>query len=149
MSSMADIVTTPETEPTATLSIIGSEGTREFIRYTVASAIALGIDITTLFALTNWFNVSYLLSGAIAFTLGLLIVYVLSVRWVFEHRVTRNWSTEFFIFALIGLVGLGINEAFLWFFTSIFGVYYLLSKIASVVAVFTWNFCARKYLLFR
>ncbi len=145
----SDIVTTPEAAPAATLSVLGSSGTREFIRYIAASALALAIDVATLSILTSWFAVPYLLSGAIAFTLGLVTVYTLSIWWVFDHRTARNWSTEFILFAVIGLIGLLINEVFLYVFTTALGLHYLLSKAASVIAVFTWNFCARKFLLFR
>lgn len=52
------------------------------------------------------------------------------------------------MFALIGLVGLGLNELVLWLLTGLLGVFYLTSKIASVALVFTWNFAARKWFLF-
>jgi len=143
-----DIVITPEAEPTASLSLLGSEGTREFIRYTVASAIALSADFAALAMLTNVFDVSYLFSGAIAFILGLCIIYLLSVRWVFAHRHLRNATLEFAIFAGIGLIGLGLNELILWLLTGFFGVYVLISKITSVIFVFSWNFAARKFSLF-
>ena len=97
---MSDIVTSPEGEPTATLSMLGSAGTREFIRYFFASLIALIVDIGALTILTSWFAVPYLYSGALAFTLGLLTAYVLSVTWVFEHRHTRSWVAEFAFFSL-------------------------------------------------
>ncbi len=144
-----DIVTTPEAETSSTLSTIGSRGLHEFIRYVAASAIALLIDTGSLFLMTSIFEVPYLISGAIAFTLGLAMVYVLSVVWVFENRVVRSRLAEFAAFALIGIIGLAMNEAILWLLTSAFGFYYLVSKIGSVAVVFTWNFFARKHLLFR
>jgi putative flippase GtrA len=131
------------------MSALGSEGVREFVRYFAASAVALVVDALLLYVLTSIVGVPYLYSGAIAFLLGLVIVYVLSIVWVFEHRTSVHPGVEFLVFALIGLVGLGVNEGVLYVLTGIYGVYYLVSKIASVVVVFTWNFFARKYMLFR
>lgn len=145
----ADIATSPEAAPTSTLSTLGAEGVHEFIRYFVASLIALGIDIGSLWLLTSVFAVPYLLSGALAFVLGLITVYFLSVRWVFSKRMVRNPHLEFALFALIGIIGLALNEAILWVLTGYFGFFYLLSKVASVIVVFSWNFAARKWLLFR
>lgn len=145
----ADIATSPESAPTSTLSTLGAEGIHEFIRYFVASLVALIIDVGSLWVLTSLLGVPYLLSGAVAFTLGVITVYILSVRWVFSERMVRNPHLEFLLFAGIGLVGLGINELVLWALTSIGGVFYLVSKMASVVVVFSWNFAARKWLLFR
>jgi len=147
--SGTDIATTPESESAPLLRAIGSPGLHEFIRYTLASVAALCVDISILWLLTSIIGISYLLAGAIAFLLGLTLIYVLSISWVFEHRtVTKPWA-EFSAFALIGLIGLGINELVLWLFTGVFGFYYLLSKLASVVFVFSWNFGARKWILFR
>lgn len=147
--SDTDIVTTPEAETTPALSTMGSEGLHEFIRYVVASAIALLVDAGLLWLLTDFGQISYLLSGAIAFTAGLTVVYLFSVYWVFEARAVESRSAEFLIFAMIGLVGLGLNEVVLYVLTGTFGLFYLVSKAASVVVVFSWNFAARKWLLFR
>ncbi|MBI5644470.1 GtrA family protein [Candidatus Kaiserbacteria bacterium] len=144
----ADIVTSPEAATTPSVEALGSNTFHEFIRYFVASGAALILDTGLLWLLTSVFNVPYLISGAISFLVGLTSVYVLSIIWVFEHRAVRSPSAEFLIFCLIGAIGLGINEIMLWLFTSLFGFYYLVSKLASVVVVFSWNFFARKFLLF-
>jgi putative flippase GtrA len=47
------------------------------------------------------------------------------------------------------MVGLGLNEVFIWFFTAEVGFYYLISKIISAIIVLFWNFFARKYVLFK
>lgn len=128
---------------------LGSEDVHEFIRYTIASLIALTIDLGLLWALTTIAQISYLLSGAIAFGAGLVTIYFLSVYWVFGERRVHNRGAEFVVFAGIGLFGLFINEFVLYVCTALFGMYFLLSKIVSVAIVFTWNFAARKWLLFR
>jgi len=53
------------------------------------------------------------------------------------------------IFALVGGIGLGLNEVFLWLFTEMFAYHYLVSKLFSTGFVYLWNFAARKILLFR
>jgi putative flippase GtrA len=147
--SDGDIVTAPEKEVAPSLEALGSETTREFLRYLAASALALLIDTGTLWILTSVLNVQYLISGAVAFLLGLSVVYILSVLWVFEHRSLRSVPVEFLVFATIGVIGLALNEGVLWLFTGFFGFHYLASKGISVVIVFSWNFIARKFLLFR
>lgn len=147
--SEPDIVTSPESAVTPGISSIGSEGLHEFIRYVVASAIALAVDAGLLWLLTDFGQISYLLSGAVAFTAGLTIVYLFSIYWVFETRAVRSRGAEFLVFAIIGLIGLGLNEVILYILTSMFGLFYLFSKAASVVVVFSWNFATRKWILFR
>ncbi|MDP3066390.1 MAG: GtrA family protein, partial [Methanobacteriaceae archaeon] len=56
---------------------------------------------------------------------------------------------EFGVFTIIGIVGLALNEVFIWAFTEKLQLYYLYSKIISAVIVLFWNFFARKFTLFR
>lgn len=144
-----DLATNPDAITAPVVSTIGSEGIHEFIRYFAASVIALCIDFGLLWFLTAWFDIPYLLSGALSFTTGMVVIYFLSVYWVFGERTLRNQHVEFLIFAAIGLVGLALNHIILYLFTSVFGLFFLLSKIFSVIVVFSWNFAARKWLLFR
>lgn len=145
---MADLATSPETERGSIVSALGAESTHEFARYFVASLAALAVDAGFLWAFTEHIGLHYLLSGALSFTMGLIVIYGLSVTWVFSHRRVHSPVLEFAVFAGVGLIGLLLNGLALWFFTSVLGLYYLLSKALSVVIVFTWNFAARKRALF-
>ncbi len=145
----ADIATSPEAELHNTVSLLSAGSTHEFIRYFFAALFALLLDVGGLWLLVHIFNLPYLLAGGLSFSLGIVCIYVLSVLWVFEQRGLRDRKVEFLIFVGIGLIGLIINEAILWFFTSALGFFYLISKIVSVVVVFLWNYSARKMILFR
>lgn len=120
----------------------------QLFRYTFVGGFAFIIDFGTLFVLTEYFHIYYLISAAIAFIIGLIINYFLSVKWVFNSRSVENKLLEFTLFTLIGLVGLSLNELFIWMLTDIFLIYYLLSKIITALIVYSWNFFARKFLLF-
>ena len=120
----------------------------QLFRYTFVGGFAFLIDFSTLFALTEYLHIHYLVSAGIAFIIGLIINYFLSVKWVFNSRSINNKWLEFGIFTLIGLVGLSLNELFIWMLTDIFLIYYLLSKIITALIVYSWNFFARKFLLF-
>ena len=120
----------------------------QLFRYTFVGGIAFLADFGTLFALTEFLNIHYLISAAIAFILGLTVNYFLSVKWVFNIRTVNNKLLEFWLFALIGIIGLGLNELFIWIFTDLLSIYYLLSKIITTAIVYFWNFLARKFFLF-
>lgn len=121
----------------------------QLFRYLFVGGAAFIVDLTLLFILTNYLGVYYLISAAIAFILGLIINYFLSVKWVFNRRNLENRTFEFGIFAVIGIIGLGLNEVFIWFFTQDLQIYYLFSKILAAVIILFWNFFARKFMLFR
>ena len=121
----------------------------QLLRYLFVGGAAFIVDFISLYILTDFFGIYYLISAAIAFSLGLLVNYFLSVSWVFNQRKLKNRNYEFGVFAIIGIVGLGLNEVIIWFFTQELLIYYLLSKIFAAVIILFWNFFARKYVLFR
>ena len=121
----------------------------QLFRYAFVGGFAFIIDFGSLFILTEFFGIYYLISAPIAFILGLITNYILSIVWVFKKRKFRNKSFEFGMFGLIGIVGVGLNELFIWYFTEYVHLYYLTSKIISTGFVFLWNFFVRKSMLFR
>ncbi|MDP6511686.1 MAG: GtrA family protein [SAR202 cluster bacterium] len=126
-------------------SVLGGE----IARYLVAGGTAWLLDVTLLYLLTEFVGLHYLLSAAISFTVGVAITYVLSTIWVFKARAMQNRGAELAVFGTIGVVGLGLNELFLWFFTDPIAMHYMVGKVFSTVFVLAWNFAARKYMLFR
>ena len=121
----------------------------QLFRYLFVGGAAFIVDFLSLFILTDFFGIYYLISAAIAFILGLIANYFLSISWVFNKRKLKNRHFEFGVFAVIGIIGLGFNEIFIWFFTQDLQIYYLLSKILAAVIILFWNFLARKFILFR
>jgi len=121
---------------------------KQFLKYAVVGAVAFFFDFGILFTLTHFFDVPYLISATFSFIVGLAVNYILSLKYVFKERTYSNKVFEFTVFAVIGVVGLGLNDLFLWLITEKFGVYYLLSKIITTAIVFFWNFSARKFILF-
>jgi len=120
----------------------------QLFKYFFVGGIAYTVDFGSLFILTDIVKIHYLISAAIAFTLGLITNYTLSIFWVFSKRTVDNKRLEFIIFSIIGVVGLGLNEGIIWFFTETVHFHYLISKVFSTVVVFFWNFFARKKILF-
>ena len=121
----------------------------QFFRYIFVGGAAFIVQFSSLFLFTDVFSIYYLVSAAIAFILGLIANYALSISWVFNKHTLDNMWSEFTIFTFIGVVGLCLNELFMWFFTDYVGFYYLISNIIAAALILFWNFSARKVTLFR
>ena len=118
----------------------------QFIRYSFVGGIAAIVNIGMLYVFTDICHIYYLISSAISFILGLLVNYILSKQFVFQEEISISKTKEFLIYAIIGVLGLGIDTLLLGLFTSIVGIYYMISKIFSTMIVFIWNFTSRKIL---
>jgi putative flippase GtrA len=121
----------------------------QLFRYAFVGCGAYLVDFGSLFLLTEYAGLHYLISAALAFCGGLLTNYLLSVAWVFNRRGDLSRAAEFGTFALIGLVGLLLNEVIIGLGVELLDIHYLLAKIVATVFVFAWNFLLRKRLLFR
>lgn len=120
----------------------------QLFRYFFVGGLAFAVDFALLWALTEFAGMHYTLSAAISFTAGLAVNYLISIRWVFRERTLQSRAAEFTVFAVIGVVGIGLNVSIIWTATEWLSIHYLVSKIVATAIVFLWNFFARKYILF-
>ena len=131
----------------------------QFFRYLFVGGFAFVVDYGTLMLLVEVFGFNAKLAAVIAFILGLAVNYVLSTLWIFKNSKIGNRLAEFAAFALIGVIGLGINELIIWLFDDVIAPrqplsfipedkYYLIGKLVSTAIVFIWNFAARKFIIF-
>ncbi len=120
----------------------------DLVRYAAASAAALLVDYGALLALNKLAGVDYLLAAAAGFCAGLVVVYLLSVRYVFSGRRVLPPRAEFLGFLATGLLGLLVNETLMSLFVGGFGVSVALAKIPTAGCVFLLNFTTRRALLF-
>lgn len=142
LSSIKDLINKLLKHPTESTHI-------QFFRYIFVGGVAFFVDFSSLYLLTDFLGVYYLISAALAFILGLITNYLLSITWVFNKRSFDNLTVEFGLFSFIGIIGLGLTEIFIWFFTAELGMYYMISKIITAILILFWNFFARKLALFR
>ncbi len=121
----------------------------QLFRYLIVGGVAFIVDFGLLAFLTEKFELPYQLSACISFVAGLTVNYVLSIFWVFNSQAQGRSAkvAEFTLFAIVGVVGLGLNALIMWLFTEKAGFHYLLSKIVSTIIVFAWNFFARRSII--
>lgn len=120
----------------------------QFFRYCFVGGLAFLVDYGLLYLLSDKVGLHYLLSASIAFIAGLVVNYLISTFWVFSESKYEDKRKEFAIFAIIGVIGLGLTEGLMWLFTDLAGLHYMLSKLITAALVLLWNFIARKLILF-
>ncbi len=149
----------------------------EFLRYIVVGGIAFVVDFGSLwlckeFLLSKEESYSIYLATAIGFLLGLIVNYVLSLKFVFTQAKDQGKGRDtksFAIFAVIGIIGLGLTELGMYVgcdllkpqlnscltYLGDFIKYdlvkygYLLVKCVVTAVVLLWNYAGRKIIIFR
>jgi putative flippase GtrA len=120
----------------------------ESAKYFLVSVAALAVDYGLLVSLTEFAGLNYLVSAAISFTAGLVLNYILSVRFVFRERRLESKRLEMLGFALIGLAALALNEMLMMALVGWAGLGYALAKLPATGIGFIFNFGVRRAFLF-
>lgn len=120
----------------------------KFFRYVFVGGFAFIVDFLTLYILKRYMH--YLIAIAIAFILGLVVNFILSKKVVFtEDAVVSKVESEFTLYGIIGLIGLGLTELLVFILKDLAKLDVMLSKVIAAIIVLIWNFLARKYLIYR
>lgn len=138
----------------------------QFLKYFIVGGFAAFVDIGSFTFLTVVLDWNHFLANAISFTVGLLLLYFGTYKWVF-HKQRINIFGDFVPFTLVGLIGLPIQTLLLYglidcgIMESLFRVGGVIlgirldltlilpiSKVFVAGIVFLGNFFVRKFLVF-
>ncbi|MBR1396608.1 MAG: GtrA family protein, partial [Selenomonadaceae bacterium] len=114
----------------------------ELFKFLIAGGSCFIIELIILYSLTEFIGFNYLTSSAIAFTVAVVINYIMCVRWVFDTNKKQTLTTKL-IFITTSVAGLGINQLCMWLFVEFLDVYYMLAKIFATAIVTIWNFITK------
>lgn len=117
---------------------------RQLSKYFWVALLGLVVDFGTLVLFTEIVGWNYLASAALGFSAGLVVNFFLSERFVFQDPSIANPRLRFVLYAIIGVVGLGLLGLLMWVLVDLFGVSYVVAKVLATVVVYAWNFLARR-----
>lgn len=119
----------------------------QFMKFGIVGVLAFIIDYGLMILLTEAFGVPYLASTTISFIVSVIFNYVASMCYVFKRKDDMSRRREFIIFVALSVIGLVINDVFMWLMTDQLFIDYRLSKIVVTFIVAVWNFVTRKIFL--
>ena len=119
----------------------------QLIKFGIVGVVCFLIDYGLMVLLTEIFKVHYLLSSGVSFCVSVIANYVLSLKYVFDTGNDKRSITEFLIFIILSVIGLGIHQALMWLCVEIFHIFYMVSKIGVTAVVMVYNFITRKMIL--
>jgi putative flippase GtrA len=117
-------------------------------KYLGAAVLALALDAGSLWFLTSYCGWDYLVAATTTFVLGGVLLYGLSVSFVFSHRRTTRRAVELPSFVALGLVGLVVNLLVIRVGVEAARLTVLHAKLAAAICSFGVNFALRRVLLF-
>ena len=83
-------------------------------------------------------------SATISFIVAMTSNFVLNKVWTFKENIKLNAGKKYMQFGLVSISALIINLVFLYLFTEIFGIYYIISQILAIGFALIINFLGNK-----
>jgi putative flippase GtrA len=121
---------------------------QEVFRYGLVIGCAFAVDVGTLTGLVELGHWSYLPAAIAGFTMGSLVAYALSVRFVFKYRRVEDRRLEATIFITLGVIGIAANAGMMVAGVEWLGLHYLVAKIVASGVTFFLNYGLRRIFLF-
>ena len=119
----------------------------QILKFGVVGGLAFIIDYGILIFLTEVFHINYLISTTISFIVSVIFNYIMSIFWVFDVDENKNRTTVFSVFINLSVIGLLLNDLFMWVFVDGMSIHYLIAKIIATLLVMIYNFITRKLFL--
>ena len=118
----------------------------EIIRFCISGGVCFLVDYGTMVLFKECFGFNYLIATGIGFTVSVILNYLMCVFWAFEN-VNKNNKKAMALFLITSIIGLGLNELFMWFFVDIIVIHYMISKIITAALVMIWNYVTKRKVL--
>lgn len=119
----------------------------QFIRYAVVGGIATCVDWGIFYLFEAVLRTHYLIALVVAFMTGITVNFILSKLWVFNAG-RYQLRKEFLYFTVIGLIGLLFSVVMMKFMIELLNVLPMIARMLTTFVILSWNFTARKYVLF-
>lgn len=121
---------------------------KQIIRFIITGALSAGLEFFVYTSLITYLHFHYQYSNILAFIAANVLNYTLSRNWVFV-KGRHSLSMEFVAFAIVAIVGLGLNILILWVMIDHIQIDYRIAKLFAIAIVVLWNFISKKRLVFQ
>ena len=116
----------------------------EFFKFAFVGLIGTLINVAILYFLTEYFGIYYMFSAIISFIVAMTNNFILNKIWTFKENIRLNTGRKYIQFSIVSVIALLINLFFLYLFTEIFKIYYIISQILAIGFALIINFTGNK-----
>jgi putative flippase GtrA len=117
----------------------------KFLKYGIVGFSGMVIDFSITFLLKEKLKIHRYVASSTGFALAATSNWFFNRLWTFESSNPKIFA-EYSTFIIISLLGLGVNNLFLWLFEKRMKFYP--AKLCAIAVTTIWNFVANYYLTF-
>ena len=119
----------------------------KFVKFCIVGFSGLVIDFIITYISKEKLKIHKYISNSLGFIIAVCTNYYLNRIWTFDSNSTQIFEeyTSFFIISIVGLI---INNIFLYLFYEKLGKQFYTSKLIAILLTSFWNFFANYYYTF-
>lgn len=119
-----------------------------FLQFSIVGTMGMIIDFGLTYLCKEYLQWQKYIANTVGFSVAVCSNYILNRFWTFNSR-NIEIAHEFFLFMVISLIGLGINNFVLWLIHQQIGISFYYAKIAAIGVTVIWNFFGNYYITFQ
>lgn len=120
---------------------------KQFLKYLLVGGVVVVVNLTSLYVLTEFGHIYYLLSTVGAFLVAFSVSFVLQKFWTFEDVSRDHLHRQLPLYLLLQLANVSLNTSLMYMFVEYLHVWYLLSQaIISLILAVGIFFINKKYI---
>jgi putative flippase GtrA len=119
----------------------------KFLKFGIVGFTGMVIDFSITFLLKEKFKIHRYISSSAGFTIAASSNYLFNRIWTFSSNNPKI-LIEYGTFIIVSLIGLAINNLFLYIFEMKFKFRFYAAKLFAIAVTLVWNFLANYYLTF-
>ena len=120
---------------------------RQFFRYIFVGLLSFITETSLLYLLTDRFKLWYLYSNSMAYIVVFWLNFLLNRFWAFKSK--DNFQRQMVLYLFLFIFNLIASSGMMYLLTSVFKIYYLISKVFAVGLVVSWNFVLYKKVIYK
>ena len=118
-------------------------------RYIFVGGISAVCDMSLFYLFNEIYRLDLIKSVMAAFSIATIVNYILCIEIIFKTaRKLKNKIQEIAAILTVSLLGMCFNIALIYVMVEVFGIDGMTSKIIAIIMVFTWNYMARRKIVF-
>jgi len=120
---------------------------QKILKFGAVGILGMCVDFFVTWLCKEKLRFNKYIANSLGFSIAVVNNFFWNLRWTF-HATGVNTTSYFERFVLFSVIGLGLNNFFIFLFNDKLGINFYVAKFLAIVCVFIWNFSANNYFNF-
>jgi putative flippase GtrA len=121
----------------------------QFLKYLCAGTVAVGVNLSVLYVLTEYAHIYYLYSAVCSFLISFCVSFVLQKYWTFRDTTRERVHSQALLYLSVQVTNLALNTTLLYALVTYLHIWYMLSQAIVSLVLATGIFFINKFIIFK